>query len=139
MVNSSNTLEMIYQKLDLIKSDEYGCHICPGRPDWKGYVRMKLNGKEPRVHRIALERKLGRPIRPGYFALHTCDTPACVNPNHLYEGTKAENNRDRMLRNPESFEPLRWSAQIVREAWKYRDNPQFLTEVLEFLKRGPRK
>jgi hypothetical protein len=28
------------------------------------------------------------------MVLHTCDTPRCWNPDHLYEGTGADNNRD---------------------------------------------
>lgn len=32
-------------------------------------------------------------IWPKYL-LHTCDTPQCVNPDHLIEGNQSENNRD---------------------------------------------
>ena len=47
------------------------------------------------AHRVALERKLGRPIKPGYFSLHHCDNPPCNNPAHLFEGTHKDNARDR--------------------------------------------
>jgi hypothetical protein len=45
-----------------------------------------------------LAEKLGRPIRKGYLACHTCDVRACINPDHLYEGTVTDNNRDTVRR-----------------------------------------
>ncbi len=78
-----------------------------GGPDacwpWVASTTLKGYGKIGRggfgmgwefAHRVALERKLGRPIKPGYCSLHTCDNPPCNNPAHLFEGTKGDNNRD---------------------------------------------
>lgn len=36
----------------------------------------------------------------GLMILHTCDNPACVNPDHLYWGTQFDNMRDRSERHP---------------------------------------
>lgn len=50
------------------------------------------------AHRAMLEATLGRRLLPGMYACHTCDNPPCINPDHLYEGTAADNRRDMVER-----------------------------------------
>lgn len=38
------------------------------------------------------------PIPAGLIICHKCDTPICVNPNHLYAGTHQDNSDDKMRR-----------------------------------------
>jgi hypothetical protein len=68
------TLEEFYRKCDAIIPDEHGCHNLPGRLPGH-YQQVEINRKPLRATRLVLERKLGRAIKPGYQALHTCDWP----------------------------------------------------------------
>lgn len=61
----------------------------------QGYGRIRRGGPKISAHRVALERRLGRAIRLGFCSLHHCDNPPCCNPTHLFEGTDADNVRDR--------------------------------------------
>jgi hypothetical protein len=147
------TLVKFYSVLDSIKPDEYGCHLWPGirwkhpNDDRCWFVSIgKI--KWLRVHRLALERKLGRPINPGLRALHHCDRNSCVNPEHLYEGTDKDNMRDRALRDPESLAAngrRRWNSpegkahlQRIREGWNNSpENKAHLQRIRESWNNSP--
>lgn len=56
---------------------------------------MWRDGRNSLAHRLAWEDAYRACILPGYVVMHTCDTPACINPAHLQVATYAENNADR--------------------------------------------
>ncbi len=78
-----------------IEHDEItGCWLWKGAPGTGGYGFVKIGGRPRRAHRVSYEWHVG-PIPKGLFVLHHCDIPLCVNPNHLFLGTQADNVRDR--------------------------------------------
>lgn len=79
------------------------CHVWTGARTRGGYghivIGSRLDGsrKYLRAPRAALLLS-GRPLRPGKRALHHCDNAWCVNPDHIYEGTQADNVADMVRR-----------------------------------------
>jgi hypothetical protein len=74
---------------------------------WKKYG-------EQYAHRVAWILTFG-PIPDGICVCHKCDNRGCVNPNHLFLGTVAENIRDRDAKNRQNKGEKMKSAKLSRD------------------------
>lgn len=70
-----------------------GCWEWTGARFPFGHGRCTHFGRTMGTHRVAWLLFRGG-IPTGKCVLHKCDNPPCVNPDHLYIGTKADNVRD---------------------------------------------
>ncbi len=76
----------------MLSSQEPGiCWLWLGARDPRGYGRVRWQGKARLAHRVAYELTHGQAAD---CVCHRCDTPPCCNPEHLFDGTRADNNRD---------------------------------------------
>ena len=90
----------LWSKIDL-PEDLTKCWIWKGSYDSDTYGLFWLKGKTERAHRIIWGYYNGT-IPSNQFVCHDCDTPSCVNINHLFLGTNSENTQDKVIKNRQS-------------------------------------
>lgn len=75
-----------------------GCWLWLRSTNTSGYGAFRIGGgKKILAHRAAWIAANGE-IPEGICILHRCDTPLCVNPNHLFAGTNTDNVADRVMK-----------------------------------------
>ncbi len=70
-----------------------GCHLWLASVNPAGYGRLRYDGEARLAHRLSWMVEYG-PIPTGMCVCHKCDVPACINPNHLWLGTRYDNSTD---------------------------------------------
>ena len=78
---------------------------------------MGVGGKTEFAHRMAYRLYVGEP--GDLFVCHHCDTPLCVNPDHLFLGTATDNIRDAMRKGRRKL-TYRWPPGYVRQTRRGR-------------------
>lgn len=102
-VAEGNAIDRFHKKYEI---NESGCWI------WTSGTRMNSKGvayarhwtddkKSIGAHRFSFELVHGA-IPKSMYVCHKCDTPLCVNPDHLFIGTHQDNMRD-MVQKRRSF------------------------------------
>jgi hypothetical protein len=79
-----------------------------------GYGRFRdARSQKVLAHRFIFALVHG-PIPDGLFVLHRCDNPGCVNPDHLWLGTIADNNADRNKKRRQARGSRHGRAKLTR-------------------------
>lgn len=104
----------------MYKKTENGCWEWSGLLK-HGYGVITYYSQSFGAHRVSYFIHTGKV--PSLHILHKCDNPKCVNPNHLYEGTDADNTNDKVIRNRHKWTSKLKSDEVLeirrlhREGW----------------------
>lgn len=107
-----------------VQKTRKGCWIFLGGKNKDGYGQFTIKFKTYLAHRFSFALKQGK-IPKGMLVCHTCDTPACVRPLHLFLGDNFDNMQDaarkgRMPRGvehcnskllPETVKEIKWRKE----------------------------
>lgn len=94
MAAKKNTTERFFEKIERIPF--CGCWIWTGTIIGKTakYGAFNIGRGNVSTHRFSWELHNAVEIPDGMCVLHRCDIPCCVNPEHLFLGTHADNMHD---------------------------------------------
>ena len=101
--------ERFFEKVHI--NTNTGCWEWEGNRDPGGYGTFRFKGKGRKAHRVAYEMT-GKKIKGTNFVCHACDNPCCVNPFHLFQGTRKQNIEDMVRKGRSTRGEKGWRARL---------------------------
>lgn len=92
-----------------------GCWLWIGAQTTTGYGAFTKHRKVYYAHRAAYEAARGHGTAAGLVVRHRCDTPCCVNPDHLETGTDLDNSNDKYARGRGNVGERGGNARLTEE------------------------
>ena len=102
--NRTNPIEYFFKSIST-ENHPNDCWIWIAKKDKDGYGIM-WDKQKVRAHRYSYELLIGSIVN-NLFVCHTCDTPSCVNPDHLWLGTVLDNIRDMLSKNRGRYQKIK--------------------------------
>lgn len=115
---SWDDLRILPRFLSKIQHDEKGCWIWADHLASNGYGSFRVGLKTIGAHRVAWVLYKGV-IPDGLFVLHKCDVKSCVNPDHLFLGTQADNIKDMINKNRHPHGLSHGNTKLTTDQVKY--------------------
>lgn len=104
------------------------CWIWNGAKNRKGYGKLSFRGnKTDTAHRVSY--KLFNGDIGDKLVCHSCDVPACVNPDHLWLGTHMENMLDMVEKERQSSRLKPIDVFEIRKLWDLGYTQQKIMEL----------
>lgn len=138
------TISRFWDKVN--RRDAHECWMWNSTKDGNGYGFFKIKNRSIRAHRMMWSISNSKEIPEGMVICHSCDTPGCVNPAHLFVGTQLDNMRDcaekgRMRKthclqghalSDDNLVPSKYGKRVCRICHRIRGQKQNVKRRVEF-------
>jgi hypothetical protein len=84
----------VKRTLGRVVQNDRGCWVWQGPVNHRGYGLSWHRSYAKQVHRSLYQVIFGKLASRWQYVCHSCDTPACINPLHMWIGSPADNQKD---------------------------------------------